>query len=231
MSRRTPSARCRRSSGADGLLDDERVADAHALLRELIGQDFDLDEDGVPRLHRGTRADRIISTVDREMRHGRKSQHQRFDGFKLSAAATNTPEPLITAVDVAAGRRPGRSAGQAPHRRSARRAAPAAGAGRHRLRQRAGARRAGRPRRRGACAAARGDRARGRFGQARFPRRPRRRNRDLPGRTDARIRTEPYGTRRASFAKAVCDDCPLRDRCVEPGGGGDRSCSRPTKRS
>ena len=88
--------------GADGLLSDERVADAHALLRELIGQDFDLDEDGVPRLHQGTRANRIISTVDREMRHGRKSSHQRFDGYKLSAAATNTPEPLITAVDVAA---------------------------------------------------------------------------------------------------------------------------------
>jgi Transposase domain (DUF772) len=41
---------------ADGLLDDDRIADAHALLRELIGQDFDIDSDGVPRLHRGTRA-------------------------------------------------------------------------------------------------------------------------------------------------------------------------------
>jgi hypothetical protein len=35
------------------------------------------------------------------MRHGRQSQHQRFDGYKLSAAATNTEEPLITAVGVA----------------------------------------------------------------------------------------------------------------------------------
>src|SRR5271166_3671010 len=42
------------------LLDDERVADAHRLLRELIGQDFDVDEQGVPRLHRGTRSARII---------------------------------------------------------------------------------------------------------------------------------------------------------------------------
>src|SRR3954453_16972686 len=86
---------------AEELLDDAAVGDAHRLLRELIGQDFDIDEDGVPRLHRGTRADRIISTVDPEMRHGRKSQHQRFDGFKLSAAGTNAPEPLITAVEVA----------------------------------------------------------------------------------------------------------------------------------
>ncbi len=86
---------------ASDVLDDERVRDAHALLRELIGQDFDIDDDGVPRLHRGTRAERIVSVVDPEMRHGRKSQSQRFDGFKLSAAATNTPEPLICAVDVA----------------------------------------------------------------------------------------------------------------------------------
>jgi hypothetical protein len=35
------------------------------------------------------------------MRHGRKSSQTRFDGYKLSAAATNTEVPLITAVDVA----------------------------------------------------------------------------------------------------------------------------------
>jgi hypothetical protein len=88
---------------AEGLLDDERVKTAHDLLRELIGQDFDIDQDGVPRLHRGTRSDRIISTVDVEMRHGRKSSQTRFDGYKLTAAATNGSEPLIVAVHVAPG--------------------------------------------------------------------------------------------------------------------------------
>src|SRR5438067_1819889 len=87
--------------GAQELLADERVSAAHRLLRELIGQDFDVDSDGIPRLHKGTRSERIISTVDPEMRHGRKSKHQRFDGYKLSGAATNTPQPLITAVGVA----------------------------------------------------------------------------------------------------------------------------------
>jgi hypothetical protein len=86
---------------ADGLLEDEQVKAAHTLLRELIGQDFDIDSDGVPRLHQGTRSGRIISTVDPEMRHGRKSSQTRFDGYKLSAAATNTSAPLITAVHVA----------------------------------------------------------------------------------------------------------------------------------
>jgi Transposase DDE domain/Transposase domain (DUF772) len=86
-----------------GLFDDEQVKAAHNLLRELIGQDFDTGQDGVPRLHRGTRSDRIISTVDPEMRHGRKSSQTRFDGYKLSASATNSSEPLITAVHVSPG--------------------------------------------------------------------------------------------------------------------------------
>jgi len=86
---------------AEGLLDEEAVKAAHDLLRELIGQDFDIDQDGIPRLHRGTRSGRVVSTVDPEMRHGRKSSQTRFDGYKLSAAATNGNEPLITAVHVA----------------------------------------------------------------------------------------------------------------------------------
>lgn len=85
---------------SEGLLEDEAVAEAHQLLRELVGQDFDVDDDGVPRLHHGTRQGRIISTVDSEMRHGRKSSSQRFDGFKLHVAVSNGDEPLITAVDV-----------------------------------------------------------------------------------------------------------------------------------
>jgi transposase len=91
---------------ANRLLNDEAVKAAYDLLRELIGQDFDIDENDVPRLHRGTRSGRIISTVDTEMRHGRKSSQQRFDGYKLSAAASNGSQPLILAVHVAPGAEP-----------------------------------------------------------------------------------------------------------------------------
>jgi transposase len=87
---------------AAALLDEEAVKEAHGLLRELIGQDFDIDEDGVPRLHRGTRSGRVLSVLDPEMRHGRKSSQQRFDGYKLHAAATNSEAPLITAIEVTA---------------------------------------------------------------------------------------------------------------------------------
>jgi len=203
----------------DGLLDEDAVAEAHRLLRELIGQDFDIDEDGVPRLYRGTRADRIISTVDPEMRHGRKSQHQRFDGFKLSAAVTNSEVPLITAVDVAAaseqdgpqakhlidvqpaGRRPPRLLGDTAYGMGPVRAEMAE---------------------RGVdvlAPLAPGMTKPGRFGKADF-------QVDLPAGTvtcpageTAPIRTEPKGARRARFAKAACDHCQLRDRCVQPAGG------------
>ena len=73
--RRTPSARCARSSRADGLLADERGRrGAPAVARA--------DRPGLRRSTRtacrgcvaARRADRIISRVDPEMRHGRKSQ-------------------------------------------------------------------------------------------------------------------------------------------------------------
>jgi hypothetical protein len=198
---------------ADGLLDDEPIAAAHRLLRELVGQDFDIDDDGVPRLHRGTRPDWIVSVVDPEMRHGRKSSRQRFDGYKLSAAATNTDEPLITAVDVApAGEHDGARATalvdeQLPRRRPPR---------------------------------ILGDAAYG-VGSVREPmtahdievlapvqEQPRREDRldkrdfiiDLDGATVTcpAGHTAPIGTdrRRALFNKGLCGRCPLRERCLGP---------------
>ena len=40
-----------------------------------------------------------------------------------------------------------------------------------------------------------------------------------PGGQTAAIRTEPSGQRRARFAKAGCDRCALRERCVQPARG------------
>ena len=203
----------------DGLLDDERVADAQKLLRELIGQDFDVDDEGIPRLHRGTRADRIISTVDPEMRHGRKSQHQRFDGFKLSAAVTNTTEPLITAVAVAPG-----SAQDGPQAKHLVDAQPPGRRPRRVLGDTAygiGPVRAELAERGIEILAplAPGMVKPGRLGKRDF-------RVDLdagqvtcPAGTTAPIRIEPKGARRARFPKAGCDGCALRDRCVQPGSG------------
>jgi hypothetical protein len=203
---------------AAGLLDDERVGEARRLLRELIGQDFDVASDGVPRLHRGTRADRIISVVDPEMRHGRKSQHQRFDGYKLSAAVTNTPEPMITAVEVApASEQDGPQAKhlvdvQPPARRPSRVLGDTAygvGPVRADLADREVEVLAPLPP---------GPGREDRLGKRDF-------RIDLdagtvacPGGRAAPIRTEPKGARRASFAKAACNLCALRDLCVDARG-------------
>jgi transposase len=199
---------------ADGLLADEGVGEAQRLLRELVGQDFDVDSDGVPRLHRGTRRERILSVHDPEMRHGRKSQQQRFDGYKLSAAATNTSEPLITAVEVAPAsehdgkpaktlidsqpeeRRPERLLGDTPY---------GAGPVRAELDERDVDVLAPVPE---------------------APVRPGRlAKRDFevdlaagtvtcPAGQVARIHTEPSGQRRAGFSRSACSACPLKARCV-----------------
>jgi transposase len=204
---------------AEGLLGEEAVVEAHALLRELIGQDFDIDQDGVPRLHRGTRQDRIVSVHDTEMRHGRKSQHQRFDGFKLHAAATNADEPLITALEVApANEQDGAQAPALVERQPERR----------------------RPGRLLGDTAYGGGPVRAELAErevevlAPVPEAPVKEGRlakrdfqiDLkagtvscPAGEVAEIRTEPSGQRRASFSKAACDACPLRLRCVQPGRG------------
>lgn len=204
---------------ADGLLDREPIAAAHKLLRELIGQDFQTDDDGVPRLHRGTAAGRIISTVDTEMRHGRKSQHQRFDGYKLSAAVTNTREPLITAVHVAPaseqdgpqakhlldtqppGRRPTRVLGDTAYGTGPTRAELAE---------------------RGIqvlAPLAPGMVKPGRLGKADFHVDLQAGTVTCPAGEIAPIRTQPKGARAARFAKAICDTCALRERCVQPAAG------------
>lgn len=78
---------------APELLEEQAIAEAHRLLRELIGQDFDVDEDGVPRLHRGTRPGRTLSVHDPEMRHGRKSKRQR-----LAAISCTPPRPTPSSL-------------------------------------------------------------------------------------------------------------------------------------
>jgi hypothetical protein len=204
---------------ADGLLEDERIAEAHRLLAELVGQDFDLDDDNIPRLYRGTRPGRILSTVDTEMRHGRKSQHTRFDGDKLSAAATNSEVPLITAVDVApASEQDGPQAkhlidAQSETRRPKRLLGDTAyGTGpiRAELAER------------GIevlAPVAEGTPREGRLGKRDFRIDTAAGTVGCPAGQTAPIRTEPSGQRRAAFPKAGCDACPLRDRCVTPARG------------
>ncbi len=197
----------------DGLLEDESVKAAWELLGELIGQDFDVDEDGVPTLHRGTKPGRIISTIDPEMQHGRKSSSQRFDGFKLSAAVSNTSEPLIMAVHVAPGgesdgpqakhlidqqpadRRPGRILGDTAYGN---------GVVRSELAERDVNVLAPVPE---------GEIVEGRVGKRDFVIDPAAGTVRCPAGHTATITTSKTGARTARISRAACGGCPLKDQC------------------
>jgi transposase len=198
---------------ADGLLGEEAVKTAHDLLGELIGQDFEIDQDGVPRLHRGTASGRIISTMDPEMRHGRKSQHQRFDGYKLSASATNTPEALIVAVHVApAAEQDGPQAKHLidtqPEDLRPERVLGDTAYGNGPVRSELGER--------GVDVLApvpENPVAEGRLGKQEFTIDFEAGTVTCPAGHTAQISTSKKGRRSAGFARAMCGACPLKDRC------------------
>jgi hypothetical protein len=63
------------------------LKDALHALRRVLEQDLEPDPDGGVRIRRGVARDRMPSLGDKEMRHGRKSQAKRFNGYKRHIAA------------------------------------------------------------------------------------------------------------------------------------------------
>jgi hypothetical protein len=102
------------------------VAGAARLLAAVVGQDLEQAGDGRFRIARKVAADRVISVVDPDARHGHKTSARGFDGYKghasvdpdseLVMATTATagnvgdavaaPELLAELVDQAGGERP-----------------------------------------------------------------------------------------------------------------------------
>lgn len=75
------------------------LADAAELLATVAGQDVEADDDGNFRIRRGVAKDRVVSVVDPDARHGRKSVHGHFDGYKAHIAIDPDTE-LVTEVEV-----------------------------------------------------------------------------------------------------------------------------------
>ena len=75
------------------------VGEAAELVALVIGQDLEQDETGTFRIVRKVAKDRIISTVDRDARHGHKTAARRFDGYKGHIAADPDSE-IITDTAV-----------------------------------------------------------------------------------------------------------------------------------
>ena len=78
--------------------DDPEVRATGWLLTKILGDDLTTNEAGDPQIGQGVAEDRIVSLTDVEMRHGRKSASQRFDGRKLQVAEEQTSE-LIVAIE------------------------------------------------------------------------------------------------------------------------------------
>src|SRR2546422_7458026 len=78
------------------------MAEAASVLREIIGQEFEVADDEVPRVRGGGRGRQILSAHDPEMRHGRQTWSRRFTGYKLHAAAASEV-PILTAISLSAG--------------------------------------------------------------------------------------------------------------------------------
>ncbi|GAA3452389.1 IS1182 family transposase [Dactylosporangium matsuzakiense] len=80
----------------------EPVAEAMQLLATVLGQDLETGPDGTLRIARKVAADRVISTVDPQARHGHKTNHRGFDGYKGHIALDPDSE-IVTATAVTAG--------------------------------------------------------------------------------------------------------------------------------
>ena len=83
--------------------------DAVDLLALVAGQDVEQGEDGMFRIARRVAEDRVISTVDTEARHGHKSRHRRFDGYKAHLSVDPDSE-LIDEVAATPANTPDREA-------------------------------------------------------------------------------------------------------------------------
>jgi transposase len=80
---------------------DDDLAEARDLLERIVDQDIEEapDDGGGPGIRRGVARDRIVSVVDPEMRHGRKSPSKRVDGYKAHLLTDHDTE-LVLAVGV-----------------------------------------------------------------------------------------------------------------------------------
>jgi hypothetical protein len=95
--------------------DIKQAKETLEVARQIQSQDLTLDTNGNPTLKKGVARDRRISVEDPDMRHGRKSRSQRFDGYKrhvlrdldigvvraVGLTPANAPEAQVTeALDI-----------------------------------------------------------------------------------------------------------------------------------
>ncbi len=94
--------------GEEQELDEATVTEVKEHLnigRQVQAQDVEKAADGSPKLRKGVAQDRRISIEDGQMRHGRKSRSQRFDGYKRHVLK-DLDSGLVRAVGITPGNAP-----------------------------------------------------------------------------------------------------------------------------
>lgn len=89
---------------AEGL--SQSLQQALELLHVVTEQDITTDDQGRTTIAQQVAPDRVISTVDPDMRHGRKSSSKKFDGYKGHVSIQNQPVgkgAFVTAAEVTGG--------------------------------------------------------------------------------------------------------------------------------
>jgi hypothetical protein len=90
--------------------DHPQVSASLATAQQVRHQDIEVTAEGSPRLRQQVAKERRIAVEDHEMRHGRKSKHQRIDGYKrhvlhdldtglvraVGVTPANAPEATVT---------------------------------------------------------------------------------------------------------------------------------------
>lgn len=79
----------------------EELTRAAELLKRILAQDIVTGPDGRVTLRQGVARDRILSVTDPEMRHGRKTQSQKTYGYKAVVSTGGQDGSLVTGVEVA----------------------------------------------------------------------------------------------------------------------------------
>ena len=87
---------------ADACSDDPDVRATGWLLTKILGDDIVEDEQGDPQIGKGTATERIISITDPDMRHGRKSKAQLFNGYKVAVSMEPTSDMILDIANVPA---------------------------------------------------------------------------------------------------------------------------------
>lgn len=83
-------------------LGDPGLAEAAGMLAQVVSQDTELDDQANPTIRQGVARDRVISSSDPEMRHGRKSASRKFDGYKMDVMTDEATE-LVLGMEVRPG--------------------------------------------------------------------------------------------------------------------------------